>query len=75
MISIHPISMGLSIYTLYLLLSSKGKVVFSPEYREVIKLTPHVFYRTSLLVKILVTLLAVVLVLMIIGGIFTIMKT
>jgi hypothetical protein len=39
------------IYILYLLLSKKGSMVFSPEYREIIQVTPHVKYRTSWIVK------------------------
>jgi hypothetical protein len=38
-------------YILYLLLSPKGAVVFSPEYREIIERTPHIKYKTSWLVK------------------------
>src|SRR5262249_25305566 len=36
-------------YVLYLMLSAKGAVVFSPEYRDVIARTPHVKYRSSFL--------------------------
>jgi hypothetical protein len=38
-------------YILYLLLSTKASVVFSPEYREIIERTPHIKYKTSWLVK------------------------
>jgi hypothetical protein len=41
----------ISIYILYLLLSKKGSMVFSPEYREIMQVTPHVKYRTSRIVK------------------------
>lgn len=45
-----PIGTLISIYILYLLLSEKGRVVFSPEYRAVIQATPHIRYKTSIIV-------------------------
>jgi hypothetical protein len=44
-------------YILYLVLSEKGRVVFSPEYQDVIARTPHIRYRTSCLVKGLLAML------------------
>lgn len=44
-----PIWTLISLYILYLLLSEKGRMVFSPEYKAVIAATPHIRYRTSLL--------------------------
>jgi hypothetical protein len=38
-------------YILYLLLSKKGSMVFSPEYRLIIERTPYIKYRTSWIVK------------------------
>jgi hypothetical protein len=38
-------------YILYLLISRKGSVVFSPEYRRVMEMTPHIKYKTSCVVK------------------------
>jgi hypothetical protein len=38
-------------YILYLLLSKKSSMVFSPEYRLLIERTPHIKYRTSWIVK------------------------
>ncbi len=38
-------------YILYLLLSKKGSMVFSSEYRRIIERTPHIQYRTSWIVK------------------------
>jgi hypothetical protein len=38
-------------YILYLLLSAKGSMVFSPEYQTIIARTPHVKMKTSWLVK------------------------
>lgn len=37
-------------YILYLLLSEKGRMVFSPQYKRVIAQTPHVKYRTSCII-------------------------
>lgn len=37
---------------LYLMLSAKGTVVFSADYREVVRQTPHIRSRTSLVVKV-----------------------
>lgn len=47
-----PFGTLISAYFLYLLLSQKGKVVFSTEYKRVIEKTPHIKYKTSLLTKI-----------------------
>ncbi len=41
-----PVGTILNGYFLYLLLSTKGKMVFSEEYKEIIAQTPHVKYRT-----------------------------
>ena len=43
----------INIYALYLLLSNKGKTVFSDGYKQVIRDTPHIKYKTSLLVWVL----------------------
>jgi hypothetical protein len=43
-----PIGTILSIYILYLLLSKKSKMVFSPAYKEVMAATPKVKYKTSI---------------------------
>jgi hypothetical protein len=39
-------------YMLYLLLSKKGSMVFSPEYKLIIERTPHLRYKTSWLFRI-----------------------
>jgi hypothetical protein len=57
-------------YVLYLLLSRKSSMVFSPEYRAIIERTPYIKYRTSLLVKILLGLLASIILLLILGFFF-----
>ena len=48
-------------YFLYLLLSQKGIVVFSEEYRTVIDDTPHIKYRTSIVAIIFLFLLLLLL--------------
>lgn len=58
-------------YIMYLLVSTRGGVVFSPAYKEVIARTPHIKYRTSLIVKIL---LAFILGLIIAGFIAALMN-
>jgi hypothetical protein len=45
-----PIGTLINAYFLWLLLSAKGSMVFSKEYKEIIALTPHVKYRTSWIV-------------------------
>ncbi|RYD33796.1 MAG: hypothetical protein EOP87_10375 [Verrucomicrobiaceae bacterium] len=42
-----PVGTVLGIYILFLLLSKKGRLVFSPGYKEVITATPQVKYKTS----------------------------
>jgi hypothetical protein len=58
-------------YMLYLLLSRKSTRVFSREYRAIIEQTPHIRYRTSLLVKLALVLLVGVFVLGIIAAVTT----
>ena len=52
-----PIGTLINLYILYLLLSKKGRTVFSPAYQEIIVATPHVKYKTSILVWIFLALL------------------
>ncbi len=52
-----PLGTLISAYFLYLLQSSKGVFVFSDEYKEVIAATPHIKYKTSIIVWILLALL------------------
>jgi predicted nucleic acid-binding Zn ribbon protein len=49
-----PIGTIINAYIMYLVLCAKGKMVFSEEYRDVIAQTPHIKYRSSFLVWILV---------------------
>ena len=56
-------------YVLYLLLSAKGTMVFSPEYKRIIAETPHVKYRTSCIVWGFLVVLLVILAIAVIGGV------
>ena len=51
-----PIGTLINGYILYLFLSKKGRTIFAPDYRDVIAATPHVKYRTSIVVWILLAL-------------------
>ena len=42
-----PAGTLINIYILFLVLGKKGKMVFSDEYKEIIRETPHVKYKTS----------------------------
>jgi len=46
-----PLGTIINIYILFLVLSKKGKMVFSDEYKEVIRETPHIKYKTSKAMK------------------------
>jgi len=52
-----PIGTLINGYILYLFLSKKGRTIFAPEYQDVIAATPHVKYKTSILVWIFLALL------------------
>lgn len=51
-----PIGTLINGYILYLLLSKKGKMVFSDEYKRIIAETPHVRHRTSVIAWIVLAL-------------------
>jgi hypothetical protein len=63
-----PVGTVVSAYILYLIFSRKGTMVFSPEYQEIIRLTPHIRYRSSPLMIILLALLVAVLVTIVIAA-------
>ncbi len=46
-------------------------MVFSPEYREIIARTPHIRYKTSWIVKLFLIILVTVLIMAVVGGIFS----
>ena len=52
-----PVGTLINGYILYLVFSRKGRMVFSEEYRAIIEQTPHIKYRTSIVVWILLGLL------------------
>jgi hypothetical protein len=51
-----PIGTLVNAYILYLYLSKKGRTIFAPEYKDVIAATPHVKYRTSIVVWVFLAL-------------------
>lgn len=52
-----PIGTLINGYILYLFLSKKGRTIFATPYQDVVAATPHVKYRTSVLVWIFLALL------------------
>ncbi|MFM8570789.1 MAG: hypothetical protein ACKOAU_04250 [Pirellula sp.] len=60
-----------SAYLLYLLLSPKGEMVFSEGYKDIVRATPHIKYRTSIIVWIMLFLLIGVIAFFIIGGVMS----
>ena len=65
-----PIGTVISAYILYLFLSKKGRTIFAPGYQDVIAATPHVKYRTSIVVWIFLAVLAVLVVLAVAAAYF-----
>ena len=65
-----PVGTIINGYILYLVFSRKGRMVFSDEYRAVIEQTPHIKYRTSIVVWILLGLLVLLFGLAIFGILF-----
>ncbi len=57
-------------YMLYLLVSHKATRIFTPEYRAIVAQTPHIKYRTSLVLKILLGLLVALMTLAIMAALF-----
>lgn len=45
-----PVGTLFNAYILYLVLSKKGKRIFEDDYRDIIEATPHIKYRTSIIV-------------------------
>lgn len=64
-----PLGTIINGYILYLVFSKKGAMVFSDEYRAVIEQTPHIKYRTSVLIWILVGLVLLLVGLALLGAI------
>lgn len=66
-----PCGTLISAYLLYLLLSAKGEMVFSDRYKEIIQATPHIKYKTSIIVWIFLFLLIAVILMVIIAAVVT----
>ena len=66
-----PIGTLINGYILYLLLSKKGRTIFSAGYQDVIAATPHVKYRTSIVVWIFLALLVGLILLGVTGAFFS----
>ena len=66
-----PLGTIINAYILYLICSKKGATVFSPEYQEVIRQTPHIKYQTSIVMWILLGILLLVIVAIVTAAIFS----
>jgi len=66
---LNPCGIPIAGYLLYLLLSTKGEMVFSDHYKEIIQATPHIKYRTSIIVWIFLFLLIAVILMGIIAAV------
>ena len=65
-----PLGTLINGYILYLIFGKKGSRVFTPEYQEIIRKTPHIKYKTSIIVKIFLILLLVLIGLGILAAVF-----
>jgi hypothetical protein len=65
-----PIGTIINGYILYLLFSKKGSMVFSDEYKRVIQQTPHIKYRTSVIILVALGLLLFLMMLAMVGLFF-----
>ena len=63
-----PIGTLINGYILYLVLCKKGVMVFSEDYKQVIAQTPHIRYRTSIVVWIALGVVILLLAVLIVGG-------
>jgi hypothetical protein len=52
-----PVGTLINGYILYLMLAAKGKRIFEDDYKDIVEATPHIKYRTSVIVWIMVGLL------------------
>lgn len=52
-----PVGTIINGYVLYLLFSEKGKTVFSEEYQQIVDATPHIKYRTPVIIWLFLALL------------------
>ncbi len=65
-----PVGTLISAYFLYLLICAKGRMVLSEQYQSVVTQTPHIKYKTSIFVWILLGLLMLVLAIAITATLF-----
>ncbi|MEM7144696.1 MAG: hypothetical protein AAF591_06150 [Verrucomicrobiota bacterium] len=65
-----PLGTIINAYILYLVFCKKGGMVFSDEYKEVIAATPHIKYKTSIIVWILLGILLLLLGLALVFAVF-----
>jgi len=65
-----PLGTLINGYILYLVLSQKGRTVFSEDYQRVIEQTPHIKYKTSIIVWIFLGLLCLLIGLALLGFLF-----
>jgi hypothetical protein len=65
-----PLGTLINAYVLYLVLCQKGRTVFSADYKRVIEQTPHIKYKTSIIVWILLGLLLLLIGLVFLGVLF-----
>lgn len=65
-----PVGTLINGYVLYLLLAAKGKRLFEPDYEGIIAATPHIRYRTSIVVWIFVGLLGLLILAVVIAALF-----
>lgn len=63
-----PMGTLINAYILYLIFSAKGKMVFSDEYRSIIDQTPHIKYKTSAVVWVLLFILLAIFAVAIVMG-------
>lgn len=66
-----PIGTIINAYILYLVFSAKGTMVFSERYRQIIEATPHIKYKTSIIVWIFLILLLMLIGVGVVGAIIS----
>jgi hypothetical protein len=66
-----PLGTIINGYILYLVASEKGRIVFSPQYKSVIHATPHIRYKTSIVVWIFLGILIALVALGIMAALIT----
>lgn len=65
-----PVGTIINAYILFLVFGQKGKMVFSEEYQAVIEQTPHIKYRTSIVVWVLLGFVVLLIALALLGLFF-----